>query len=307
MEFYFKHREEEQFSTIPTLKEGCWIHIEEALPSDIDYLCELTHLSYTDLQDSLDKYELPRIEKGPSHVLVFTRHPIELDAAVGLYTANLTILLTSSYFITISLQKNSLIRNFINRKNPLSTQEGSTLLIHLFLRIFQEFTSQIRKVRHNVMTQEKELINVESEEITTLTRNEEILNQYHASLEPNRQVLEGIVTGRFTPLNDRDQEILEDLLLTVEQSETLCSISIKSIRSLRDSYQIIFTNNLHKTIKLLTALTIILNIPTMIASIYGMNIPLPFAEKSHAFVLIFSSIILLSILSLLLFRRKKWL
>ena len=239
--------------------------------------------------------------------LIFTRHPIETDVAVGLYTATLTMILTTHYFITISPEKNSLIRSFVSKKGKFSTLQRSKLMINLLLRITQEFTSHIRRVRYNVLAQEKEMINVESDDITVLTRHEEILNQYLSTLEPMRGVLEGITSGRYTNLYEKDQEQLEDLLNAVKQSETLCSIAVKSIRSLRDSYNIIFTNNLHKTIKLLTALTIIFNIPTMIASIYGMNIELPLARSTNAFFIILSMITVLSALGLLLFRRKKWL
>jgi magnesium transporter len=92
----------------------------------------------------------------------------------------------------------------------------------------------------------------------------------------------------------------------VKQSEELCNIVLKSIRSLRDSYQSMFANNLHKTIKLLTALTIILNIPTMIASIYGMNVNLPLVNHSYAFEIIVAVILIASALGFYIFKRKKW-
>ncbi len=307
IEYYFKTAKDENFFNLGSPREGCWIHVENASSIDLEQLCQLTSLELADLQDCLDKYEIPRVEKVKNAVLIFTRHPIELDVAVGLYTATLTMILTPHYFITISPLKNSIIRNFIEKKNKLSTLQRSKLLIHLFLRMTQEFMTQIRRVRHNVMTQEKEMIRVESDEITTLTRYEEILNQYLSTLEPTRNVLEGITSGRYTNLYEKDQELLEDLTLAVTQSEDLCNIAIKSIRSLRDSYQIIFTNNLHKTIKLLTALTIIFNIPTIIASIYGMNVNLPLSQNTHAFILVMSGIILFSFFALLFFRRKRWL
>jgi magnesium transporter len=307
IEYYFKTAKEENFLSLPAPKEGCWIHIDEATAADLEHVCQLTGLEYADLQDSLDRYEIPRIEKIHNHVLIYTRHPIETDVAVGLYTATLTMILTTHYFITISPEKNSLVRSFVSKKGKFSTLQRSKLMINLLLRITQEFTSHIRRVRYNVLTQEKEMINVESDDITVLTRHEEILNQYLSSLEPMRGVLEGITSGRYTNLYEKDQEQLEDLLNAVKQSETLCSIAVKSIRSLRDSYNIIFTNNLHKTIKLLTALTIIFNIPTMIASIYGMNIELPLAKSTHAFFIILSMITALSAFGLIIFRRKRWL
>ncbi len=307
IEYYFKTAKEENFLSLPTPKEGCWIHVDEATGSDLEQICQLTGLEVTDLQDCLDRYEIPRIEKIRNHVLIFTRHPVENDIAIGLYTATLTMILTTHYFITISPEKNPLTRSFLTRKGKFSTLQRSKLLINILLRITQEFTSHIRRVRYNVLNQEKEMINVESEDIAILTRQEEILNQYLSTLEPMRGVLENITSGRYTNLYEKDQEQLEDLLNAVKQSETLCSIAVKTIRSLRDSYNIIFTNNLHKTIKLLTALTIIFNIPTIIASIYGMNVDLPLSKSTHAFFIILSMTTALSAIGLVIFRRKKWL
>lgn len=305
LQLYFKNAEDEEFSSTNLIKEGCWIHADEATTSDINTICTLTGLEYSDLQDCLDKYEVPRIEKVNQHVLIFTRYPTDQEA--GLYTATLTLILTEKYFITISPHKSLLILNFLEKKSKLSTLQRPKFLLFLLLKITQEFTTRIRRVRYNVLTQQKEMINVDSEDIAKLTKNEEILNQYLSALVPIRNVLESITSGKYTILYEKDQELIEDLLNAVKQSEDLCGIVVKSIRSLRDSYQIIFTNNLHKTIKLLTALTIIFSIPTMIASLYGMNVDLPLARGSHAFTLILCMIALISLVGLAVFKRKRWL
>ncbi len=307
IEYYFKTAKEENFISLTAPKDGCWIHIDEATSGDLDQICQLTGLEITDLQDSLDRYEIPRVEKIHTHTLIFTRHPIEHDVAVGLYTSTFTMILSPHFFITISPQRNPLIRSFVTKKSKFSTLQRSKLMINLLFRITQEFTSQIRRVRNNVLNQEKEMANVESDDIATLTQQEEILNQYLSALEPIREVLEEITSGKYTNLYEKDQAQLEDLLNAVKQSVTVCLIAVKTITSLRDSYNILFTNNLHKTIKLLTSLTIILNIPTMIASIYGMNIDLPLMKHSHAFVYILSIITILSAFALIIFRRKRWL
>jgi magnesium transporter len=193
------------------------------------------------------------------------------------------------------------------RRTKLATSQRPKILIHLLLKITQDFTSEIKRVRHNVLRQEKEMIRVDSEDITELTKNEEILNQYQSALTPTIQVLEALTSGRYTDLYQKEQELVEDLLNSAKQSADVCNNNLKSIRSLRDSYQIIFTNNLHKTIKLVTALTIIFSIPTMIASLYGMNVDLPIAHSSYAFLVIMAFIFGLSIAALILFRRKRWL
>lgn len=307
IKYFFKTIKDDSFIQIPYAKEGCWIHLEEALATDLDQLGQLIGLEYSDLQDSLDRYEIARIEHLKNNILIFSRCPIELDNAVGLYTETLTMIVTPCYFITISPQKNGILRGFLNKPNTFATAQRSKLVIHLCMRVIQEFTIHIRRVRYYVLMQEKEIIRVDSEDITILTRQEEILNQYLSSLEPMELALKELPSGKYIPLQDKDQALLEDVLHSLKQSETICEIALKSIRSLRDSYQIIFTNNLHKTIKLLTALTIIFNIPTIISSIYGMNVALPFAKSIHAFAIILSLIFGFSLLFLWFFKRKMWL
>lgn len=305
IQYYFKTVRDEEFQLIPQVKEGCWIRIEEATSEDLATLAQILGLEQTDLQDCLDKFEVPRVERIQSTVLIFTRHPSEYET--GLYTSTLAIILAPNYIATVSPHPCHLIQNFMQGKSKLSTLQKSKLLISILFKITQDFTLHIRRVRHNVLTQEKEMISVESEDITTLTKNEEVLNQYQSTLIPLRNVLEAITSGRYTNLYEKDQELLEDLLNAVKQSEDLCNVSLKSIRSLRDSYQIIFTNNLHKTIKLLTALTILFSIPTMIASLYGMNVSLPFSSRPFAFYYLMGATGLIIILAVLYFQRKRWL
>lgn len=305
LHIYFKTAEQEEYTTLDEPKEGCWIHADETTSSDIHTLCTYTGLEYSDLQDCLDKYEMPRLEQIKNQYLIFTRYPNTQEA--GLYTSTLTIVLTGSYLITISPHKSLLIENFLQKRTPTSTTQRHKLLLQLLLKIAQEFNYHIRRIRYNVLAQEKEMIKVESEDITALTKNEEVLNQSLSALFPFRAVLENIISARSHILYEKDKEFAEDLLNAIKQSEELCSIVVKSIRSLRDSYQIIFTNNLHKTIKLLTALTIIFSIPTMIASLYGMNIGLPLAQTPHAFALVIGIIFFLSAFGLIIFKRKRWL
>lgn len=304
-QYYYKTVRDEEFQLIPEVREGCWIHIEDATSDEIALLAQRLGLEVADLQDCLDKFEIPRVEKIQGTVLIFTRYPTEYEA--GLYTSTLTVILAPHYIATVSPHQSHLIHQFIEQKNKLSTLQKSKLLISLLLKITQEFTAHIRRVRHNVLRQEKEIISVDSEDITELTKSEEVLNQYMAALVPLRSVLEAITSGKYTNLYEKDHELLDDLLNAVRQSEDLCNISLKSIRSLRDSYQIIFTNNLHKTIKLLTALTILFNIPTMIASLYGMNISLPLSTHPWAFLYILGVILMIVTAAVIYFQRKRWL
>ncbi|MCH9631302.1 MAG: hypothetical protein S4CHLAM37_13240 [Chlamydiia bacterium] len=303
---YSKTDIDDDFQVIHAPEDGCWIHADRATIEDIHQITKLTGLQYSDLRDALDKYEIPRIEKISENIVVFTRHPIPTRES-GLFTTTFTIILTKKYFITICPTFSSLVQSFISQKPKLTTYQSSKFLIYILLKITQEYTLQIKQIRSNVLKQEKEINHIESEDITNLTINEENLNQYLSSLVPIRNVLEAITSGKYTILHEKDQDLLEDLLNASLQSEDLCAINLRSIRSLRDSYQIIFTNQLNKTIKLLTGLTIILSIPTMIASLYGMNVKLPMEKNPFAFGILFIFILVISFLSYYVFQRRRWL
>ncbi len=302
---YFKDEYDEAFHTIDEPIEGCWIHVDAATTSDMVKLAKYLGCEYTDIHDCLDKYEIPRIERIDEHVLIYTRHPSNQE--VGLMTSTLTLILSKKYFVTVCPHRSMLIERFIAQQPKIPSSKVAKLLIHILLRITQEFTIEIKKIRTNVLQKEKEMNEVESEDITSLIISEENLNQYLSSLIPLRNVYQAIASGRYTFLQEKDQDLLEDLLNASIQSEELCSVNLRTIRSLRDSYQIIFTNQLNKTIKLLTALTIILSIPTMVSSLYGMNVPLPFSQYRLSFGLILFFIGIASSLVFILFQRKKWL
>jgi magnesium transporter len=304
LKIFFKKEKDEEVKVLDKPCEGSWVHLDEAASGSLNELGKLVGMDYSDLQDCLDKYEIPRIEKVDYHLMIYTRYPTDQEA--GLYTSTLTIILTRHFLVTISPQRCLLVKTFLNQKNFFSTTEPKKLLIQLLFKINQEFTGQIRRLRYNILSAEKEMAHVDSEDITILIKNEEILNQYYSSLIPIRTVIDGIRSLKYTTFDELELESLEDLYNSVKQSEELCSIVLKSIRSLRDSYQSMFANNLHKTIKLLTALTIILNIPTMIASIYGMNMKLPLVNQPYAFEFIVAVILIVSALGFYIFKRKKW-
>jgi magnesium transporter len=304
MEAYIKSSKDKTFRETTDFKNKCWIHIDEATLEDLNTIKELTGIDIIHLQDSLDKYELPRIECNGKNIFIFVRYPFKEEK--GLHTGTLTLIMTRSHFITICPSKSCLVKNFLQFETKISTSQKSLLLFYFLLKITQSFTSEIKQVHNSVLEIANTAKNITNNTIIALTKNEDILNQYIAALIPMRNVLEVINSGRFIKLYKKENDVLQDLAISLKQSEDICKINIKNIKSLRDSYQILFTNDVNKAIKILTAITILFTIPTIIASFYGMNVSLPFEKNEHAFLIIFNITILFSILVYILFIRKKW-
>ena len=306
IEIYFKDIKKEKLEKIKDVRDGCWINIENAKEEDLKYVTELTGLEMPDLEDVLDPYELPRIEREGDNAIVFVRDAQE-ENQEDIYTSLLALIVTPKYFFTISPSQNNTIDLMIEKGIGFSTTQRSKMLIYTLLLISKNFTKQIKKIRSSVFFQKKNLENIESLEIVELIRSEEIVNQYISVLVPMKNVFEAIGTGGYVHLYAYDTDLLEDMTISIKQSADICIVNEKSIRSLRESYQAIFTNKLNKTIRLLTSFTIIMTIPTIVGSIYGMNIDLPFQNHPLAFVFVSLSILFISLIFLIIFYIKKWL
>lgn len=306
LDIYYKNAKDNNFKKIKDLRDGAWINVNNAQKEDLEKIVKLTDLDYTDLQDALDPYELPRIERHEGSVIIFMRNPRPKTKDEFLYTQPLTIVITNKYFITISISENKIIEPILEKGIKFATTQRARLLIYILLQIAQKFTREIKSVKNKVLSQKKHIKQIESSDIVNLIENEEVLNQYTSSLSPMKTVFKTIAKGKYIYLFEYDEDSLQDMIISINQSVDLCDVSIKSIQSLRDSYQIIFTNRLNKVIKLLTAFTIIMTIPTIIASIYGMNVKLPLAGNPLAFVFILIISFVVASLFYILFTKKKW-
>lgn len=300
---YFNTAKRTKLQVIDDARHGSWIHVTNATNTDLQTIANLTGLSLADIDDSLDPLETPRIEYHDDVVIIFMRQPITQG---HIHTETLTIIVTNQYFITISPSKEEFIEDFLRAENPPATTQTTKLLLLVLLKLTRTFTQQVKRVRTTVLSQERSNIeSVTNQEIVQLIHNEEVLNQYLSALTPMRAVFETLLLKKHINFHEDDNDLLEDLLISIRQSVDVCLVNLKSIQNLRDSYQIIFTNRLNTAIQTLTVLTIVLTIPTIIASYYGMNVTLPFTENTHAFTAIVGTSIGVSLVFLWLLRRNK--
>lgn len=307
IDIYFKTLKDRKFKKIDTYRAGCWINVERANPEDLDEIARITELERADLEDALDLYEVPRIERQEGkNIIVFVRNPGESEPS-RLHTELLTLIITPKYFITISPQTNKNVQNILSMTTSIATTQKSKLFFRILLRIAQSFTSRTKAERNKVHARHTAMKRVRTRDIMSLSESEDVLNQYISALVPMNHVFDAIKSGKYISLYHEDEDLLDDLSIAIRQSASICDVNLKNITSARESYQVLFTNNLNKTIKLLTSLTIILTIPTIIASLFGMNVPLPFANNHYAFLIVLGISFLFSFVVLLLFYFEEWL
>jgi magnesium transporter len=295
----------------PELKEldeyvvGSWIHVEKPNQGELDELVEKFDLDEGLLADATDQYEVPRVERYEGKTYVFTRIPYKEDKTV--YTVPILIILSDENLITVTQREVPLWNRFFQQRIPFYT----TQRINFFFQIFTEITVQydrfMTQIRKNVQASTTSFGNISNQSIVDFVRFESTLNNFLSALVPTNVVLKNLLSGKFLKLYEEDKELVEDVLLLNEQLIESCRSNLKAISNIRDAYSTIMTNNLNRIIKLLTALTIVFTIPTMIASFFGMNVPLPGGQHPLMFWWILGSALLVSVIIFILFYYKNWL
>ncbi len=302
---YAWNAQDNVFEEQTSFERNGWIQITDAQSEDLEVITTLTKLSIQDIADGLDNLEIPRIESIDDCTVIFLRSPGDKEG--WRYTNTLTVIISKDFFITISPEESEEISSIIGK--PPKNYDGSKtkLFITLLERIGREYSRNIRRAQSVVTKQKKAIHEVDNEEILNLIEHEDILNQYLSALVPLKLVLEDLNKERFIKFTDTEREYYEDVQNMYWQSTDICNVSLKSLRSLRDAYQIIFTNNLNKTMKSLTNFTIFMTIPAVVGSIYGMNVALPYDHHPLAFWIVVGMALVTSAIVLLVFYKKRML
>ncbi|PLS82036.1 hypothetical protein CYG49_00165, partial [Candidatus Saccharibacteria bacterium] len=147
--------------------------------------------------------------------------------------------------------------------------------------------------------------NVANQDFIDFVLIEDELNEFLSALLPTTAILRRLLLGRHIPLFDQDQDIVEDLLLNNEQSIEGCQSNIKSIVNIREAYSTISSNNLNRSMKILTGATVMIALPNVFFGMYGMNIALPFQEETWAYAAIVLITMLVAITIFLIARIKR--
>lgn len=294
-----KLKEEVEFKT------GSWIFVEKINEQEIDVLEKQFGLNNHILKDALDPYEAPRIEIDNNIVYVFTRVPQKVNDRI--VTVPLLIAIGNDFVLTLSKDENQILNKFIENNLEFTTTQKTQLVLRILAEIIKSYNVFLTSVSKSVRETSSKFSKIDAKMIMNFVGFEEVLNDFLIALNHTNPVLQNILSGKIIQLYDQDKELMEDLILSSNQLIDLCSSALKNIVNIREAYSTIITNDLNKVIKLFTSLTVILTIPTIIASLYGMNVGLPFASHPEAFWLIIFGTGTIVLIIFYIFSRNKWL
>lgn len=303
--YYFSTKKGSGLETLDQFRAGAWVHVERPNEEELIELAKVFSLEEDLLRDALDPYEVPRIELDNGTTYVYTRVPVRENNSVS--TIPILLVITSECVLTITQKKLALWDRFTEEKVEFYTAQKTQFFFQIFSEITRTFNRFVTDIRKNIQRSTETFGTITNREIVQFVRYENALNGFLSALQPTNVALTNLLTGKYITLYEDDKDLVEDIFLLNGQLIESCKTNLRTIVNIRDAYSTIMTNNLNRVIKLLTVLTIVLTIPTMIASFFGMNVPLPGALSVISFPIILGGALLVSAAVLLVFYYKDWL
>lgn len=257
-------------------KDGCWVIVQGPSIAELDDLAEKFELNRSHLENVRDHEEQPRLEYAEEATYIFIRHAYT-TAHGERETAPLLMILKHEVLIVIIPRP---LAQDLPTGKASKTLRGTTLQVieHVLGQygvFLEEITHRIRTQRRSLHTHE-----ISNQDLVHFVSLEEELNDFVSSLEPLNAMMQRLMLARHFPLNAHENEVLSDLILKNQQLLSASSTLLRSIESIRNAHGTIATNNLNRTMKILTVATVLLALPNMIFGSFGVNIPLPEAIRT---------------------------
>ena len=312
LKIYNTDIETNEFQEIKEFKKGAWINLVNPSENEIKKVCESVQIQDDFIRDALDFEEKARIdqEDDDNTTLFVVDVPVTERGEDGevLYTTVPLgmIVVRDDFFITVSLRKNKIIESFEKRKiKNFQTYKKTRFIFQILYLNSSFYLSYLKQI--NKETEIAEYIlkkSMKNRALLKLLNLEKSLVYFTTSLKSNEVVMEKTMRGKIIKLYEEDEDILEDSIIENKQAIEMAKIYSDILNGTMDAYASIISNNLNRVMKFLTSITIILSIPTMIASFWGMNVPVPMQNNQYGFIiLIFISIITSVIATLWLNKR----
>lgn len=272
-----------KISRIDALEDGCWVNVVSPSEEEIRYLIEDLELDSGFVRSSLDEEETSRIESEDDQVLLIIDAPratTESQNTILYTTMPFGIIVKDTFLVTICLSECAVLNEVADGMvRNIQTHLKNRFIFAVLLRIatrYLQYLKQIDKITN--MMEEQLQKSMRNKELFQLLGLEKSLVYFSTSLKSNEVTLEKLLRGRVIKLYEEDQDLLEDVLIEFKQAIEMSNIYSSILSSLMDGFSSIISNNLNIVMKVLAAVTILMSIPTIIASLYGMNvtgIPIP--------------------------------
>jgi magnesium transporter len=294
---------------IEEYESGCWVNVVNPTNLEIEELLSQFGFPADFLTDPLDVDERARTEKEDASTLILLRVPRrDIDSDIPFVTLPIGIILTHDLIITISLTDADVIQDFINdRVRGFSTDKRNRFVLLLFMRtalLFLNYLKEINRMTNAV--QQKLHRALKNEELIKLLNLEKSLVFFITSLRSNALMMEKCYNSECMKLIPEEKDLFDEVIIENRQAIEMANIYSDILSGMMDAFASVISNNLNMVMKLLTTVTILIMLPTLVVSFYGMNVDLPYQTVPHAFLIPIGISALLSLCGIVIFWKGKF-
>ena len=312
VKIYKTDLETNKVNEIQSYEKGSWINMVNPTENEIKDVCENLHIQDDFIKAALDNEEKARIdiEEDDNTIVFIVDVPIieKTKDDNDMYTTMPLgmIVVRDDFFITVSLSKNIVIQTFekLKMKN-FETYKKSRFIFQILYTNATFFLRYLKQINKETEIAESTLkTSMKNKELLKLLSLEKGLVYFTTSLKSNELVMEKAMRGKIIKLYEDDEEILEDAIIENKQAIEMSKIYSDILNGTMDAYASIISNNLNGVMKFLTSITIVLAVPTMISSFWGMNVGLPLQNSPYGFIVMIIISIILTVLVTMWLKKK---
>ena len=306
--------ENNRFEEVEEFSRGCWVNMINPTDLEIQDVCENIGIQDQFIRYPLDFEEKARIEEeeDDNTILFVVDIPIIENSKNGKMYSTMPvgmIVVRDDYFITVSLRENKVIEDFAKQKiRNFQTFKKTRFIFQILLNNAAYYLNYLKRINKEIENTENILQgSLRNKELLQMLTLEKSLVYFITSLKSNEVVMEKALRGKIIKLYDEDEDILEDAITENRQAIEMAQIYSNILNGTMDAYASIISNNLNTVMKILTSLTVILAIPTMVASFWGMNVPVPFQYSEYGFVIMVGIAVLITVIVTILLNKRNML
>lgn len=296
---------------IKEFKKGSWINMVAPTDKEIETVCNNLKIQEDFIRYSLDFEEKARIdfEDEDNTILFIVDVPIiERESNLEIYTTMPVgmIVVRDEFFITVALKRNNVISSIEKGEfKNIATYKKSRLILQILYQNAAMFLKKLKQINKEAQIAESVLKNsMRNKELLKLLNLQKSLVYFTTSLKSNGLVMEKTMRGKIIKLYDEDEDILEDAIIENKQAIEMSQIYTDILNGTMDAYASIISNNLNGVMKFLTSITIVISIPTLIASFWGMNVRVPMQDNPFGFTIIAVASVMIAIIAMLWLKKR---
>ena len=299
---------EQGLEQLASVANGSWIKVVDPTAEEIqklaDWGVDADYINY-----SLDLDEMPRIERDEDYTFILIRIPHrQPDNDVPYTTVPLGILIKGNMIVTICRYEKDMFKVLANGKyRLLKTGKRYRFALYIFLETATRYLTHLREINRQTEALEDQLQkSTRNSEVLGLLKYQKSLTYFATALRSNEVMMERVQRMQIFNYYEDDQDLLEDVLTENQQAIQMTSIATEILSGMMDAFASIISNNLNGVMKGLAAITIIINVPAVVAAFFGMNVSLPGEGNPLAFVGVFGLSFAMTAIAIFIFYKRDW-